>query len=43
MLMLMPLVVGRAASVAAIEAALTTEDKTLLVVSQTDSSVEEPG
>ena len=39
---LMPLAVGREASVAAVEAALATEDKTILVVIQNDAAVEEP-
>jgi ATP-dependent Lon protease len=37
----MPLVVGRASSVAAVEAAVATEDKTLLLVAQKDATVEE--
>ncbi len=41
--MVMPLAVGRASSVAAVEAALASEDKTLLVVPQLDASVEVPG
>jgi ATP-dependent Lon protease len=40
--LLMPLAVGRSASRAAVEAALATEDKTLLVVAQRDDSIEEP-
>lgn len=40
--LLLPLVVGRAASVAAVEAALSSEDKSLLVVPQKDPTVEEP-
>ena len=36
----MPLVVGRAASVAAVHAALSTEDKTLVVVAQKDAESE---
>ncbi|HEX2055927.1 MAG TPA: LON peptidase substrate-binding domain-containing protein, partial [Nitrospiraceae bacterium] len=40
---LMPLTVGRDRSVAAVEAALKTEDKTLLVVAQRDPHTEEPG
>jgi ATP-dependent Lon protease len=41
--LMMPLVVGRAASIAAVEAAATTEDKTLVVVSQKDAAQETPG
>src|ERR1700746_2950262 len=41
--LLMPLSVGRPRSVAAIQAALTTEAKELLIVAQRDSSVEIPG
>lgn len=41
--MVMPLVVGRAASVATIEAASGTEEKLLVVVTQRDPSVEDPG
>lgn len=40
--MMMPLAVGRAASLAAVEAALASEDKMLLVVPQVDSSIETP-
>src|ERR1019366_7839152 len=40
--LLMPLSVGRPKSVAAIQAALTTEAKEILVVTQRDSSVEIP-
>jgi ATP-dependent Lon protease len=40
--LLMPLAVGRANSRAAVEAALASEDKTLLIVAQRDDSVEEP-
>lgn len=40
---LMPLAVGRARSLAAVEAALATEDKTLVVVAQKDPVTEEPG
>ncbi|MEX2261536.1 MAG: endopeptidase La [Bryobacteraceae bacterium] len=40
--LLMPLAVGRPASVAAVEAALVTEDKEILVVSQRNNSVESP-
>jgi ATP-dependent Lon protease len=39
----MPLGVGRAASVAAVEAALASEDKTIAVASQKDGRVDEPG
>jgi ATP-dependent Lon protease len=39
---MLPLVAGRAASTAAVEAALATEDKALVVVSQRDDTVEEP-
>ncbi|MDX1656923.1 MAG: LON peptidase substrate-binding domain-containing protein, partial [Candidatus Competibacteraceae bacterium] len=39
----MPLSAGRPASVAAVEAALDGEDKTLIVVPQRDPSVEQPG
>jgi ATP-dependent Lon protease len=39
---MLPLVAGRAGSMLAVEAALATEDKTVVVVSQRDSSVEEP-
>src|SRR5918996_3919990 len=39
---LMPLTVGRRRSVAAVEAALKTEDKTILVVAQRDAQTEEP-
>src|SRR3974390_3674606 len=38
----MPLSVGRAASLAAVEAALTTEEKEIVVVAQRDPSVDEP-
>jgi ATP-dependent Lon protease len=41
-MMLLPLTVGRATSIAAIEAALATEEKELVVVAQRDASVEEP-
>ncbi len=41
--LLMPLGVGRKASVAAVESALTTEDKEVIVVAQKDPSVETPG
>ena len=40
---LIPLTVGRDRSVAAVEAALKTEDKTILVVAQRDPHTEEPG
>jgi ATP-dependent Lon protease len=40
--LLMPLAVGRSTSRAAVEAALATEDKTLLVIAQRDDSVDEP-
>jgi ATP-dependent Lon protease len=40
--LLMPLAVGRPVSRAAVEAALATEDKTLLIVAQRDADVEEP-
>jgi ATP-dependent Lon protease len=40
--LLMPLTVGRPTSVAAIEAALASEDKEILVVTQRDASVETP-
>ena len=40
---MMPLTVGRDRSVAAVEAALKTEDKTLLVVAQRDAQTEHPG
>jgi hypothetical protein len=39
----MPLSVGRPQSIAAVEAALATEDKMLVVASQTDANVEDPG
>jgi ATP-dependent Lon protease len=41
--LLMPLSVGRAASVAAVEKALATEDKEIVVVTQRDFNVDEPG
>jgi ATP-dependent Lon protease len=41
--MFMPLSVGRPASRAAVEAALTTEEKALLVVAQRDAANEQPG
>jgi ATP-dependent Lon protease len=40
--LLMPLAAGRPGSRAAIEAALASEDKTLLILAQRDDSVEEP-
>ena len=40
--LLMPLSVGRPASRAAVEAALASEDKTLLVMAQRDDNVEQP-
>src|SRR6059058_2172852 len=40
--LLMPLSVGRPASRAAVEAALASEDKTLLVIAQRDDNVEQP-
>jgi ATP-dependent Lon protease len=40
---LLPLTVGRPRSLAAVEAALATEDKTIVVVPQLDPNVEEPG
>ena len=39
---MMPLTVGRDRSIAAVEAALKTEDKTLLVVAQRDAQTDEP-
>ena len=39
----MPLAVGRPGSVAAVEAAMQSEEKTLIVVTQRDASVETPG
>src|SRR3954452_22505660 len=41
--LLMPLSVGRPASLAAVEAALATEEKEIIVVAQRDSSVDSPG
>ncbi len=41
--LLMPLTAGRPTSIAAIDAALASEDKELLVITQRDSSVESPG
>lgn len=40
---MMPLTVGRKRSIAAVEAAMKTEDKTILVVAQRDPLLEEPG
>ncbi len=40
---MMPLTVGRERSVAAVEAAMKTEDKTILVVAQRDPQTDEPG
>src|SRR6202140_5591423 len=40
--LLMPLGVGRKASVAAVESALATEDKEVIVVAQKDPTVETP-
>jgi len=40
---MMPLTVGRERSVAAVEAAMKTEEKTILVVAQRDPLTEEPG
>jgi len=41
--LMLPLQVGREASRAAVQAALTTEGKEIVVVAQRDSSVESPG
>ncbi len=41
--LLMPLSVGRPASLAAIEAALSTEEKEVVIVAQRDSSLDSPG
>jgi ATP-dependent Lon protease len=41
--LLMPLSVGRPLSVAAVDAALATEEKEILIIAQRDSSVETPG
>ena len=41
--LLMPLSVGRASSLAAVETALATEDKEVIVVAQRDASVDSPG
>src|SRR5215467_10182401 len=39
---MMPLTVGRERSIAAVEAAMKTEDKTILVVAQRDPHTDEP-
>src|SRR3954447_13623451 len=41
--LLMPLSVGRSASLAAVQAALGTEDKEIILVAQKDPAVEVPG
>ncbi len=41
--MMMPLSVGRAGSIAAVDAAMATEEKEIIVVAQKDNSVELPG
>src|ERR1700689_2000621 len=41
--LMMPLAVGRKSSVAAVDAALATEGKELVVVAQRDASVDAPG
>src|ERR1700689_4878724 len=41
--LVMPLSVGRAASMGAVEKALSTEDKEIVVVAQRDPSVDSPG
>jgi ATP-dependent Lon protease len=41
--LLMPLAVGRPASLAAVEAALASEDKTLLLATQNNAATDEPG
>jgi ATP-dependent Lon protease len=41
--LLMPLSIGRAASLAAVEAALATEEKEIVVIAQRDSTVDVPG
>ncbi len=41
--LLMPLSVGRQASLAAVEAALSTEEKEIVLVAQRDASIEAPG
>ena len=40
---MMPITVGRERSIAAVEAAIQTEEKTILVVAQRDPLTEEPG
>ena len=40
---LVPFTIGRARSMAAVEAAMNTEEKALLMVTQRDSEIEEPG
>ena len=40
--LLMPLTAGRPSSIAAIDAALASEDKELLIITQRDSAVESP-
>ncbi|NOS81872.1 MAG: endopeptidase La, partial [Nitrospira sp.] len=40
---MMPLTIGRERSIVAVEAAMKTEDKTILVVAQRDPQTEEPG
>src|SRR5690349_19943500 len=42
-LLVMPLSVGRRSSLAAVEAAMSAEEKAFLVVAQRDSTVDEPG
>ena len=41
--LMMPLAVGRSGSIAAVEAALATEEKEIIVVAQKDTSVDAPG
>ena len=41
--LMMPLAVGRSASISAVEAAMATEEKEVIVVAQKDSSVDTPG
>jgi ATP-dependent Lon protease len=41
--LLLPLSVGRASSIAAIEAALASEEKEIVVVAQRDASIDNPG
>ena len=41
--LLMPLSVGRTSSLAAVEAAVATEDKEIIVVAQRDASADTPG